>query len=1096
MPASPELLHALQRLLERLRRAGWRLGLGDFDAVQHLVLSLHRQGRLPDKRTLRGLLGPLLCRSPAQQRDFAYHYDLWLQEDAFPEIQPAPIAEPAVPAQTAPEPKTPQKPPRRVWLWFLLLPVALAAGAGWFCYSGGICPWQSAPEREIKQQIPPPQQPDPTPVAPPAPESPVPVKEQKALPQAEPVASPLPFYRAWLPWSALLFLPFLCWVLIKRLNRRYLRRRLVSAPPDFASLHISASARRLYQSAKLPGVAQQLHRHDTVPGPHLDVAATLHETLRNLGLFTPVQGTTYRRPEYLVLVERVSPADQQAQLVDDLVSRLRHEGVVISLWYYQGDPRFCYPAHESESAPRRGGVFENKDSAAPRRGLRAMPASLAELATRYAGWRLLVFGSGHAFLEPVSGQPAAWLRELAAWPQRALFTLEPPDQWRYLQRLLGREDILIAPADEHGLRGFLHSLHSDVPPVLRFHGKPYPRLLTEHEYNERRAPPETEQKALLAQLRAFLDEDGYRWLAACGVYPELHWQLTLHLGECLEVLDEARLSRLAILPWLRNNYMPDWLRNALLDSLSPEERTSVRGLLLQLLQQPPMKDQQSCFETRLAKGRNNKRRAREQVCVDFIAGGLALPLPDLLRPNDEKRRKQTWLALWLSLGLFLFVTAWQSQAVHDKLRDWLTGSSTRSEEPKEPAKELSDAGVGLSQQFNALLKDAEDVKESNPELSQEYAERALQLAETMHSFAALANAFNAIGEAHTNQVNYRTALSYHVKSLEKWTALGKETRRADVLLDICIAYWKLSEYEQAMPICLDSLRIYENQKNLKGTANALHHLGIINDLLLKYEKALDFHHRSLAIRESIGDRRGIADSLNNIGIVYYFQNKYEDALKYHMRALEVRKESNDIRGIAKSLTNVALCYQGMNQPQEGLKYSMEALERWQQLGDKYETANVFNNIGEFYTLLRDFGKAYEYLQSGLDLAEEAGAKELQRENYEYWAKLYTARNDYKNAWEYSNKAFAIKDQIHKEKSNKVIADIQTKYETEKKEKEIDFLVKNSEINKLQRTSFLGGIILIFILVILLIALVNYRRKLSKLSQGRGHTHQVKPHGSK
>ena len=445
-------------------------------------------------------------------------------------------------------------------------------------------------------------------------------------------------------------------------------------------------------------------------------------------------------------------------------------------------------------------------------------------------------------------------------------------------------------------------------------------------------------------------------------------------------------------------------------------------------------------------------------------------------------RIQTWL-LWVSLSLWPALPAHaEGQSAHDTPR----------------ASETEKSGAaGLSRQFNALLKDAEDVKESNPELSQEYAERALQLAETMHSFAALANAFNAIGEAHTNQVNYRTALSYHVKSLEKWTALGKETRRADVLLDICIAYWKLSEYEQAMPTCLDSLRIYENQKNLEGTANALHHLGIINDLLLKYEKALDFHHRALTIRESIEDDKGIADSLNNIGIMYYFQGNYEEARKYHMRALKVREEIGDPKGIAKSLTNVGLCYKGLEQPEEGLKYSMEALERWKQLGDKYETANVFNNIGEFYTLLRDFGKAAEYLQSGLDLAEEAGAKELQRENYDFWSKLYVARNDYKQALEYANKASAIKDQIHNEKSNKAIADMQTKYETEKKEKEIELLVKNSEINRLQRNSLVGGLVLVFIIAFVIYGRYRFSQRVNRqLEEANNIIHKEKEKSDK
>ncbi|MFM9101530.1 MAG: hypothetical protein ACKOPS_09400, partial [Cyanobium sp.] len=50
---------------------------------------------------------------------------------------------------------------------------------------------------------------------------------------------------------------------------------------------------------------------------------------------------------------------------------------------------------------------------------------------------------------------------------------------------------------------------------------------------ERTPPAPAVAHELLRQLRAFLGPEGFYWLAACAVFPELHWTITVHLGQRL-----------------------------------------------------------------------------------------------------------------------------------------------------------------------------------------------------------------------------------------------------------------------------------------------------------------------------------------------------------------------------------------------------------------------------------------------------------------------------------------------------------------------------------------------------------------------------------
>ncbi|MFN9621257.1 MAG: COP23 domain-containing protein [Cyanobacteriota bacterium] len=105
-----------------------------------------------------------------------------------------------------------------------------------------------------------------------------------------------------------------------------------------------------------------------------------------------------------------------------------------------------------------------------------------------------------------------------------------------------------------------------------------------------RTPPSAEVlEQLLGQLQDFLGTEGFTWLAACAVFPELHWTITAYLGQRLRnangeaLMLRCPLLRLARLPWLRHGFMPDWLRLSLILALEPEQQSAVRAALTDLL---------------------------------------------------------------------------------------------------------------------------------------------------------------------------------------------------------------------------------------------------------------------------------------------------------------------------------------------------------------------------------------------------------------------------------------------------------------------------------------------------------------------------------
>jgi PAS domain S-box-containing protein len=338
-----------------------------------------------------------------------------------------------------------------------------------------------------------------------------------------------------------------------------------------------------------------------------------------------------------------------------------------------------------------------------------------------------------------------------------------------------------------------------------------------------------------------------------------------------------------------------------------------------------------------------------------------------------------------------------------------------------------------------------------------------------------------IGNLFYSQGNYNKTLEYYLQSLIYAQQCNDKQRSAMLLGNIGIVYYAQGFYAKALTYYLKSLSIREEISDKQGIAYALESIALIYDAQHNYKKSLEYYEKSLRIKQKIGDKKGIASSLNNIGNVYNDQKEYSKALEYFQQALALAKEIDYKKVIASSLNNIGDTYQKQGNYAKASEYYLKTLAIDKELGDKSGIATSLNNIGEVLKKKGSYSNALTYFMQSLDVSKEIEINEITRDNYQKIAETYALMNNYTQAYEYQKLFSEITDTIYNKESLQQLTDLQAKFETEQKEKEIQLLKKDSEVQtlKLGRNTILvyslvGGFILIIVLVSFIFN--NYRHK--------------------
>lgn len=361
-----------------------------------------------------------------------------------------------------------------------------------------------------------------------------------------------------------------------------------------------------------------------------------------------------------------------------------------------------------------------------------------------------------------------------------------------------------------------------------------------------------------------------------------------------------------------------------------------------------------------------------------------------------------------------------------------------------------------------------------------FGKKAIAKAQKLKDRAGYAGALNDLSIIYIVTSDFDAADSLLQLALQIETELNNQDRIGAILNKLGIISQKKGEIQAALDYNLKALEIYTQLKDLRSQAMITNNIAILHNNLAQYERAREYLRSAYKLKLEIKDSSEAGGTLVNLGNAFLGEKRNDSAKHYFFNALEILLNCNGSEEyIAGSYSSLGHVFKAEGQFEEAIENYNKALSFRRKAQDQHALALTFGHIADVYLLQKMPDKAKPFLDSTNSISKEIDAKLELAENYKSFSEYYRQKGNADSAHAYYERAYQLREIILGEESRNAVAEMETRFETEKKEKEIAELNEDkaeAELAMARQRFWIIALLAIAIIIVLSAFFLNYRRK--------------------
>lgn len=236
------------------------------------------------------------------------------------------------------------------------------------------------------------------------------------------------------------------------------------------------------------------------------------------------------------------------------------------------------------------------------------------------------------------------------------------------------------------------------------------------------------------------------------------------------------------------------------------------------------------------------------------------------------------------------------------------------------------------------------------------------------------NVLNSLSFIYVNRGEFEKALEILDEALKISTENNDRNNMAYAYSYKSDLYLRtLGEFDKALEMQQKSMDLFKEIDNSWGIADAYLGFGNIKNLTGEYEEAIEYYELSDSLYAELGNYYARATPYNNMGTIYYWQVDYDKALNYFTKAMDIL-DSIGVKDASRSLyvSNIGTIYLEQKRFEESDKWLKEALADAREINDVNQISTNLSYLGKLKTETKEYELSRQYLEEALDLIDRLG----------------------------------------------------------------------------------------------------------------------------
>lgn len=373
-------------------------------------------------------------------------------------------------------------------------------------------------------------------------------------------------------------------------------------------------------------------------------------------------------------------------------------------------------------------------------------------------------------------------------------------------------------------------------------------------------------------------------------------------------------------------------------------------------------------------------------------------------------------------------------------------------------------------QLNDQIKKAETFQDTLPALYLNYIDFIIQFSEIQNNPVSKCKAYISLGDFYYYGGDTQKSTEFYKLALEVASQANLLEQQADINIFLGINYDESGLKQLAVDHYQKASQLYEDTGNEIGFGMAQHNLGVIYQVQMQYDKAIENYMQSLEIEKKHKNFEGISYSLFDIAIFYYIKEDVDSMARYNILfEKSIALVDNEYFPILnKYLAANFLTLTGNHE--ECLKIRLEIQKYYKEV-ESTKLVQINVDISETLLALERNEEALIYLENAFENCDSLDRFYTYKRIITNLKDVHYKLHNLEKTFFYSNHYIDLIRNKYQKENQQLLAESEIRYETEKKEKDIEILTQNSQIqelkmNRFKYVLFFGLFVLVLVGVIL------------------------------